>query len=74
MGYTVLPSIDRTRYTDLSHEGLEGPYVFESGKVLYYDRKEGKYYDRDTDFYVSNQDMLLHYGLVDNHYNPRKEV
>tara|TARA_B100000959_G_scaffold285132_1_gene358867 strand:+ start:3524 stop:3670 length:147 start_codon:yes stop_codon:yes gene_type:complete len=34
-----------------------------SGKVLYYDPKEGKYYDRDTDFYVSNEDMLHHNKL-----------
>ena len=32
MGYKVLGQIDRKRYTDLSHEGLEGPFMFESGK------------------------------------------
>ena len=65
MGYKVLPPIDRERYTDLSHEGLEGPFVFESGKVLYYDPQEGKYYDRDTDFYVDHKEMwLVHYNLM----------
>jgi hypothetical protein len=75
MGYTVLPSIDRTVYTDLSAEGLEGPFVFPTGAVLYYDPREGRYYDRRTDMYVSNKDMLVHYGLVDTaHYQPRREV
>ncbi len=48
----VVPSIDRERYTDLSDEGLEGPFRMKNGQVLYYDPKEGKYYNRDTDMYV----------------------
>lgn len=61
----TVPSIDRERYTDLSHEGLEGPYRMKTGKVLYYDAKAGKYYDRDSDMYVSNEDMdeINRYGL-----------
>lgn len=74
MGYTVLSGINRERYTDLSHEGLEGPYQFQSGKVLYYDKAEGKYYDRDTDMYVSHDEMLsVHYALTET-YDPRKEI
>lgn len=64
MGFYSVPPIDRDRYTDLSAEGLEGPFVFMTGKVLYYDPREGKYWDRDTDFYVSNKEMLDHYGLT----------
>jgi hypothetical protein len=75
MGYTVLPDIDRSVYTDLSSEGLEGPFVFKTGAVLYYDPREGKYYDRRTDMFVSDKDMLVHYGLVEpNYYNPRREI
>jgi hypothetical protein len=75
MGYTVLPEIDRSVYTDLSSEGLEGPFVFKTGAVLYYDPREGKYYDRRTDMFISNKDMMIHYGLVEaDHYSPRKEV
>jgi hypothetical protein len=37
--------------TDLP--GLEGPFTTRSGKVVYYDPKEGKYYDRDSDMYLS---------------------
>ena len=37
-------------------KGLEGPFNF-SGRVLYYDNKEGSYYDPLTDFYVSREEM-----------------
>lgn len=56
-GYTVTPGIDRERYTDLSSEGLEGPFTTKSGKVVYYDPKEGKYYDRDTDMYIPHDEF-----------------
>ena len=48
----VVAPIDRERYTDLSYQGLEGPFRTKTGGVLYYDPKEGKYYDRDRDMYV----------------------
>ncbi|MAF79892.1 hypothetical protein CL629_02305 [bacterium] len=51
-----MPRLDRSRYTDLSSQGLEGPFQFKGGEVLYYDPKEGKYYDRDTDMFLSNRD------------------
>ena len=50
-GYYEMPPMDRERYTDLP--GLEGPFTTRSGKVVYYDPKEGKYYDRDSDMYLS---------------------
>ena len=52
----TVPSIDKERYTDMSDQGLEGPFRTKSGKVLYYDAREGKYYDRDSDMYVDNKD------------------
>jgi hypothetical protein len=49
--------------------------VFKTGAVLYYDPREGKYYDRRTDMFISNKDMMIHYGLVEaDHYSPRKEI
>jgi hypothetical protein len=33
-------------------KGLEGPFHYPNGAVLYYDTKEGMYYDPTTDFYV----------------------
>ena len=32
--------------------GLEGPFRYRSGIVLYYDPKEGKYYDSLCDLYL----------------------
>jgi hypothetical protein len=57
-GHYALPKIDRERYTDIP--GLEGPFVYKSGKVLYYDPKEGRYYDRDTDMYLSHDEFQAH--------------
>jgi|TARA_R110000868_G_scaffold114111_1_gene306082 hypothetical protein len=37
-------------------KGLEGPFNF-SGRVLYYDNKEGLYYDPRSDFYVDHEEM-----------------
>ena len=58
MGYKVVDTVDmmRTRYQP--RKGLEGPFNF-SGRVLYYDNKEGAYYDPTTDFYVEQAEMDL---------------
>lgn len=52
----VVPSIDRERYTEIP--GLEGPYRWKSGRVVYYDPREGKYYDRDRDMYLDNSEVM----------------
>ena len=61
-GYYEMPSIDRERYTEMP--GLEGPFQTRSGKVVYYDPKEGAYYDRDTDMYMT-YDEFKSYDNVD---------
>ena len=38
-------------------EGMEGPFQFSTGAVLYYDPREGKYYDRGRDMYISNDEL-----------------
>ena len=40
-------------------KGLEGPFNYPSGAVLYYDPKAGEYYDPQTDFYVDRNDVAL---------------
>ena len=40
-------------------KGLEGPFHYPSGAVLYYDTKAGEYYDPKTDWYVSNEDVVF---------------
>lgn len=53
MAYVVMDSMREQYFT---RPGLEGPFNF-SGRVLYYDPKEGAYYDPRTDFYVSQAEM-----------------
>jgi hypothetical protein len=45
-------------------KGLEGPFTFVNGRVLYYDAKEGQYYDPLTDFYVDNQEIAELHSLL----------
>ena len=65
-GYKVLPKIDKEKYQ--SRDGLEGPFSTLSGKVVYYDPKEGKYYDPDTDMYMSYEEFQSY----DNDYSNMK--
>lgn len=53
-GYRVVPSIDRERYQE--RDGLEGPFRAANGKVYYYDPREGRAYDPDTDMYIDHED------------------
>jgi len=56
MGYRVMDTVDQMRDRYGARKGLEGPFNF-SGRVLYYDPKEGQYYDPRTDFYVEQAEM-----------------
>jgi hypothetical protein len=56
MGYKVVDTTDMMRTKYGPRKGLEGPFNF-SGRVLYYDNKEGSYYDPTTDFYVEQAEM-----------------
>jgi hypothetical protein len=61
MGYKVVAdkeTMDQMRVKYGPRTGLEGPFNF-SGRVLYYDPKEGQYYDPTTDFYVEDSEMTL---------------
>ncbi len=62
MGYAVLSERD-TRWQP--RPGLEGPFYFATGRVLYYDTREGQYYDPTTDFLVPNDEVAeLHAELA----------
>jgi hypothetical protein len=62
MGYAVLGERD-TRWQP--RRGLEGPFFYANGRVLYYDPKEGQYYDPLTDYYVDQEEInLLHAELT----------
>ena len=64
MGYKVLGNFEDVMKGYGPRKGLEGPYNF-SGRVLYYDVKEGRYWDPRTDFYVEHEEMgYLHNELL----------
>jgi len=62
MGYRVLGNFEDVMKGYGPRKGLEGPYNF-SGRVVYYDPKEGKYWDPRTDFYLSHSEALEMYEL-----------
>lgn len=59
MGYKVLGRSEDVLKGYGPRKGLEGPFVFVNGRILYYDTKEGQYYDPTTDFYVEQAEMDL---------------
>jgi hypothetical protein len=68
MGYKVIADkfeTDQMRIKYGPRQGLEGPFNF-SGRVLYYDVKQGAYYDPTCDWYVEQDEMnLINQNLVD---------
>jgi len=45
-------------------KGLEGPFHYPNGAVLYSDAKEGEYYDPTTDFYVPRDEVAELQNLI----------
>ena len=66
-GYKILPPMDKEKYQE--RDGLEGPFSTLSGKVVYYDPKQGSYYDPDTDMYISYDEFRKY----DNDYSDMKD-
>ena len=62
MGYKVLGNYEDVMKGYEPRKGLEGPYNF-SGRVVYYDPREGRYWDPRTDFYLSHSEALEMYEL-----------
>jgi len=51
-------------YTVFKHDarfgpraGLEGPFHYPNGRVLYYDPKAGEYWDPTTDWFVPHDEV-----------------
>ena len=62
MAYTVFKH--NQEFT--SRKGLEGPFHYPNGRVLYYDPMAGEYWDPRTDFYVEQDEMdLINHRLMD---------
>ena len=54
MGYRILNEMDKKWQP---RKGLEGPFYYTNGRVLYYDPKAGDYWDPTTDFYVPRDEI-----------------
>ena len=67
MSYTVIPNACEGYG---KRKGLEGPFNF-SGVVLYYDAREGKYYNPKSDLYMEKDEMD---ALNEQFYNHFKKV
>ena len=62
MGYRVVPKQEEFG----PRKGLEGPFPFGNGRILYYDPREGQYWDPRTDFYVPNDEVAdLQQTMID---------
>ena len=62
MAYTVFKH--NTMYE--ARDGLEGPFHYPSGAVLYYDPRAGEYWDPRTDWFVPNEDVaVLQQQIID---------
>ena len=70
-GYKIMPPMD-DKYQP--RDGLEGPFSTLSGKVVYYDPKEGSYYDPDTDMYMSYDEFQNHDKDYSGMKDERNEV
>lgn len=70
-GWSVLPSIDREKYQE--RDGLEGPIQTKIGKTLYYDPKEGKYYDPDSDIYIDYDTFKMYDSKENSYWNVDQE-
>lgn len=57
-GYQISSPLDEEKYP--ARPGLEGPIRLRSGKVVYYDPKEGKYYDAGSDMYLEHDEYEAH--------------
>ena len=55
MAYTVFQHNPRFG----PRRGLEGPFHYPSGAVLYYDPKAGEYYDPKTDWFVPQDEVAI---------------
>ena len=65
MGFKVLGLTEELFRGYGPRKGLEGPFLFSGGRILYYDPRAGQYWDPRTDFYVEQDEMnLLHTEMM----------
>ena len=61
MGYRVLRDRE-AKYQP--RKGLEGPFYYPNGRALYYDPKEGAYWDPTTDFFLDQEEYAILQNMI----------
>jgi len=56
MGYKILNISPEFREQFDVRPGLEGPFFYDGNIALYYDAREGKYWNPKTDMYLSYEE------------------
>jgi hypothetical protein len=59
MGFRILNIDPEFRAQFGERQGLEGPFFYDQNLVLYYDPKEGKYLNPQTDLYLSFDEYMM---------------
>ena len=58
MGYTVFQHTELQKsYSPV--KGLEGPFHYANGMTLYYDPKEGKYWNPKSDMFLEYEEYIF---------------
>lgn len=57
MGYRILGRTEELLGGYGARRGLEGPFIKGANRVVYYDPREGAYWDPRTDFYLSQDEV-----------------
>ena len=66
MSYKVLGKAEDVYKGYKPMKGLEGPFVYFGGRILYYDPREAQYWDPRTDFFVEQDEMnFLHQQMCE---------
>lgn len=55
LGGVKTPALNDENYPKIP--GMEGPFRYRDGRVLYYDARKGRYYDRRLDMYLDKDDI-----------------
>lgn len=62
MGYKIINVTPEFRAQYTERGGLEGPFFYDGNRVLYYDPRQGKYWNPQTDLYLSYNEYCHYIG------------
>jgi hypothetical protein len=62
MGYKIINVTPEFREQYTERPALEGPFFYDGNRVLYYDPRAGKYWNPQTDLYLTYDEYCLFVG------------